>query len=155
MYNPLFIACILISFALMGTAIFMINFGGRKRESGKIDLPLVIIGWILLVLTVIGSITGLILYINDAGGYTGTVIFTIVSPIFIIFGFVIILNIGIASLVEGYQKDKDGKRNAKAIIRGWSMLTLSILTLAAIVITLTILFINHSNSRGDTPVTLM
>lgn len=155
MFDPLFIGCVLMSILLIGFSIFMINFGGKKGNNGKINMPVIIVGWVLLVLTVIASIVGLILYISESGGYFGTILFTIISPIFIIIGVVVILIIGISSLMEGYRKNQEGQRDKSTIIRGWSMLALSILTLTAIIVTLVILFINYSNSRGDTPVRFM
>ena len=65
------------------------------------------------------------------------------------------LALGISSLVEGFKKDKDGKRNPSAMVRGWTLLFLSIAMVSVIITTLAILFNDYSNSRGDTPVAFM
>ena len=155
MYDPLFITALIGISMLIAVSIFMIKIGSKKREDGTITLGLVIAGWSLLVLTIIGSIVGLIVYIDINGGGTGTLIFTIISPIFIFIGFVAVLSVGGSSLSEGYHKDKDGKFDKARIVRGWFMLALAIAFVAAVIITLVILFNNHSAAQGDRPIRTM
>lgn len=155
MFDPLFICWALLIFTLIGFSILMIVFGSKKKENGKINLAMAIVGWTLLVLTIIGSTVGFILYIDKAGGFTGTVIFTFVSPLFILCGFFIMLGIGISSIAEGYKRDKDNMLDKAAIVRGWFLLSLSILLVTSIVVTLVLLFNQHSMARGDQPVRFM
>ena len=104
--------------------------------------------YLLLILT-------LIYIIDENGGFTGTLIFTFVAPLFIMIGFVLCVGIGASSLLEGYRKNKEGQRDKVSIVRGWFLLSLSIIVVAVVVITLVILFNNHANTMGDTPVRMM
>ena len=155
MLDPIFILCVIGFILLLGFSIFLIKYGSKKNDKGKINLPMSIVGWALLVLDIIGAIVGFIIYININGGYTGTIIFTIISPLFILIGFIIILNIGISSLVDGYRKNKEGNRGKASIVKGWALLALAILLITAVVVTLLILFHQHSMAKGDEPVRFM
>lgn len=140
---------------LVAFGIALIQIGKRIKTTDKKRLLMILIGWLLIVLPIIGLIIAFIVFINDSSGITGTYLFAFISPLFIFIGFAICLGIGISSLVEGYKKDQEGKTNTSAIIRGWSLLFLSIAVIAAVIITLAILFTNYSNSRSDTPVRFM
>ena len=156
MLDPLFIGCVLMAISLIVMGGVFVKLGNKKKEDGKVkDLSLIIIGWVLIGLTVVASIVGLIVYIDVHGGLGGTVLFTVISPIFIVFGSVICLAIGISSLVEGYKRNKEGNRNHSVIARGWTMLSLSVIIVVAVIVTLTVLFANHADARGDTPVAFM
>ena len=137
------------------TSIFLIAFGNKPKEKEKKSLPQIIVGWVMLAISIITLITCFIVYIYLAGGITGAFIFTILSPLFILAGFLVCLILGISSIVEGFKKDKDGKINGAVLTRGWVLLFLSIAMVATIITTLAILFNDYSNSRGDTPVAFM
>lgn len=140
---------------IIAIGILLINFGKKAPEKSKKSVAQSIVGWALVVLTIIGLTTGLILWINADGGITGTWIFAIISPLFIIAGMIICLSIGIASLIDGYRKDKNGNRDTSRIVQGWFLLILVVLLLTAIITTLAVLFNNYSMSRGDEPVRMM
>ena len=155
MFDPLFIGFAFLAVFLIVMGAIFVKLGSKEKENGKNDMALIIIGWVLIVLTVVASIAGFIIYIDIHGGINGTVLFTLIAPIFILGGFITCLGIGISSLVEGYRKDKEGKRNSGVIIKGWSLLSLSLALVVVTVVTLTILFSNHADARGDTPVAFM
>ena len=137
------------------TSIFLVIFGNKPKENKKKNLPEVIIGWVMFAISIIMLITSFIVYLYLAGGITAAYLFIILSPLFIVAGFVALLILGISSVVEGFKRDKEGNRNTSIMVRGWSLLFLSIGMIAAIITTLTILFNDYSNSRGDTPVAFM
>ena len=137
------------------TSIFLIAFGNKPKEKEKKSLPQIIVGWVMFAISIITLITCFIVYIYLAGGITGAFIFTILSPLFILAGFLVCLICGISSIVEGFKKDKDGKINGAVLTRGWVLLFLSVAMVATIITTLAILFNDYSNSRGDTPVAFM
>ena len=147
----IFIAGVII----ISVGILLINLGKRAPEKSKKGVAQSIVGWALVVLTIVGLTTGLILWINADGGITGTWIFAIVSPLFILTGMIICLSVGISSLIEGYTKDKNGNRDTSRIVQGWFLLILVILLLTAVITTLAILFNDYSMSRGDRPVGAM
>ena len=147
----IFIAGVII----ISVGILLINLGKRAPEKSKKGVAQSIVGWALVVLTIVGLTTGLILWINADGGITGTWIFAFVSPIFILTGMIICLSVGISSLIEGYTKDKNGNRDTSRIVQGWFLLILVILLLTAVITTLAILFNDYSMSRGDRPVGAM
>ena len=155
MFDPLFIGCALLAIFLIVMGAIFVKLGSKKKENGKNDMALIIIGWVLIVLTVAASIAGFIIYIDIHGGFSGTVLFTLISPLFIFAGFVTCLGIGISALVGGYRRNEEGKRNNGMIVRGWSLLSLSLAIVTVTVITLVVLFSNHADARGDTPVAFM
>ena len=137
------------------TSIFLIAFGNKPKEKEKKNMPQIIVGWVMLAISIVTLITCFIVYIYLSGGITGTFIFTILSPLFILAGFMVCLIYGISSIVEGFKRDKDGKINGSVLARGWVLLFLSIALVVTIITTLAILFNDYSNSRGDTPVAFM
>ena len=147
----IFIAGIIV----IAVGILLIKLGKKVDNNGKRNIAQLIVGWSLIVLTIVGLMVGLILWINASGGITGTFIFTIASPLFIIAGMIICISIGIASLINGYKKDKNGNRNTSGIIQGWFLLALVVILLTATIVTLAILFNDYSMSRGDEPVRMM
>lgn len=147
----IFVAGIIV----IAVGILLIKLGKRIDNNGKRNIAQLIVGWSLIVLTIVGLMVGLILWINASGGITGTFIFTIASPLFIIAGMIICISIGIASLIDGYKKDKNGNRNTSGIIQGWFLLALVVILLTATIVTLAILFNDYSMSRGDESVRMM
>ena len=147
--------CALLAVIMLITGIFLIIFGNKVKEDGKKDLVKLIIGWILLAVSILALIASFIVYLYLAGGITAAYLFIFISPLFILAGFILMLAFGIASVIEGFRKNKDGKRDTSALIRGWTLLFLSIAMVSVIITTLAILFNDYSNSRGDTPVAFM
>ena len=147
--------CAMLAVIMLITGIFLIIFGNKTKEDGKKDLVKIIIGWILFAVSILGLIVSFLVYIYLAGGITAAYLFIFLSPLFILAGFIIMLAIGISSLVEGFRRNKEGKRDPSAMIRGWALLFLSIAMVSVIITTLAILFNDYSNSRGDTPVAFM
>ena len=141
-----------IIFFIMGIAFIK---GGSNKKKDKRLLPLVIVGWIFTIASIIGSIALLILLIGSSGGITGTTIFIFVSPIFIIGGFIAFICVGLSSLTAGYRKDKDDITRKQSIIKGWALLLLAILFMTVIIVTLSILLTNYSNYRNEHPVRFM
>ncbi|MBO4666680.1 MAG: hypothetical protein J5666_00935 [Bacilli bacterium] len=147
--------CAMLAVIMLITGIFLIIFGNKTKEDGKKDLVKIIIGWILFAVSILTLIVSFLVYIYLAGGITAAYLFIFLSPLFILAGFIIMLAIGISSLVEGFRRNKEGKRDPSAMIRGWTLLFLSIAMVSVIITTLAILFNDYSNSRGDTPVAFM
>ena len=147
--------CAMLAVIMLITGIFLIIFGNKTKEDGKKDLVKIIIGWILFAVSILTLIVSFLVYIYLAGGITAAYLFIFLSPLFILAGFIIMLAIGISSLVEGFRRNKEGKRDPSAMIRGWALLFLSIAMVSVIITTLAILFNDYSNSRGDTPVAFM
>lgn len=147
--------CAMLAVIMLITGIFLIIFGNKTKEDGKKDLVKIIIGWILFAVSILTLIVSFLVYIYLAGGITAAYLFIFISPLFILAGFIITLAYGISSVVEGFRRNKEGKRDASALIRGWTLLFLSIAMVTVIITTLAILFNDYSNSRGDTPVAFM
>lgn len=138
--------------------IFLIKIGKsltKKSENKNAYLGQIITGWSILATAITLYVLYFILYINAQGGISGTFVFTMIAPLFIFIGFVICIGIGASSLVEGYRKNNEGQRDKVAIIRGWFLLVLAIIVVVIVIVTLSILFNDYSNSRGDTPVRMM
>ena len=147
--------CAMLAVIMLITGIFLIIFGNKTKEDGKKDLVKIIIGWILFAVSILTLIVSFLVYIYLAGGITAAYLFIFISPLFILAGFILMLAFGISSLVEGFRRNKEGKRDPSAMIRGWTLLFLSIAMVSVIITTLAILFNDYSNSRGDTPVAFM
>ena len=147
--------CAMLAVIMLITGVFLIIFGNKVKEDGKKNLAQIIIGWVTLAVAILILIVSFIVYLYLAGGISGAYLFIFISPLFILAGFIVMLALGISSLVEGFKKDKDGKRNPGAMVRGWTLLFLSIAMVSVIITTLAILFNDYSNSRGDTPVAFM
>ena len=129
--------------ALLTFGCILVRIGSKKKEKDQDGLTLIISGWVIIVLTVLGGIAGFIIYVDLSGGLFGTLLFTIVAPIFILGGCITVLGFGISSLVEGYRRNKEGKRDRNQIIKGWFMLALSIAIIVTVVVTIAVLFHNH------------
>ena len=153
--DPLFVSGFILVIALIILGCVLIEVGKKKKQNDQDGLTLTIVGWVLVVLSVAGGIAGLIVYIDINSGLFGTILFAILCPLFILGGFIACLATGITSLTQGYRRNKEGQRNRNEIIKGWSMLSLSILLVTVVIVTLIILLANHSNSGGDNPVAFM
>ena len=151
----IFISGVILVTALIIFGCVLIEVGKKKKQNNQDGLTLLIVGWVLLVLSIAGGIAGLIIYIDMSGGIFGTVLFAVLCPVFIAGGSIGCLAAGISSLVDGYRRNKEGLRDKDAIVRGWSMLSLSILLVAVVIVTISILLTNHSNARNDNPVAFM
>ena len=145
---------------LVAIFVFIMGFifikcGSNKKKKDKHLLPLVIVGWVLDIASVVGSIALFILFIGASSGITGTMIFLFASPIFIIVGFIAFISVGINCITDGYRKDKDDITRKQSIVKGWAVLILGILIMVAIIVTLSILLTNYSNYRNEHPVRFM
>ena len=153
--NPWLVnSCFLLAAFIFVLSIIFIKYGSNKKKDKHL-FPLVIVGWVLLITSIVGSITLLILYIGSTGGILGTYIFIFLSPLFVLCGFIACLVVGINSLQSAYCKPKDDITRKQSILRGWALLILAILVIAAIAITLSILLTNYSNYRNEHPVRFM
>ncbi len=151
----LFISGLLVAIVLIAVGLLLIRFGNKVRENGKKNLAQMIVGWIIFVLSVLAAMFGFIVFIREAGGITGIYIYLFIAPIFILGGFIACTSVGISSLVQGYQRDKEGKMDTGSIVRGWSLVILSIAVVVVIIITLAVLLNNYSSAQGDKPIRMM
>ena len=137
---------------VVGIAMLFIN-RFKKKHTGKSILSLLIIGWILVAVALIGAVIATIISIYSTSGTWGVMILIAVGGIFIFAGLVVFLGIGISSLVEGIKKDESGKRNKEAIVRGATLLFLAIAVLVTVIVTFTIMMYIESNK--EKPVRMM
>ena len=91
------------------TSIFLIAFGNKSKEKEKKSLPQIIVGWVMLAISIITLITCFIVYIYLAGGITGAFIFTILSPLFILAGFLVVLSVVSPLSSKGLKKIKTAR----------------------------------------------
>lgn len=153
--EPLFTSGVILVTSLLILGCVFVSIGNKKKKNDQDGLTLIIVGWVIICASVLGGLAALIIYIDMTSGLFGTVLFTVLAPIFIFAGFVVILAYGISTLVEGYRRNKEGQRDRNQIIKGWFMLALSIAIVVTVIVTLAILFTNHSNARNDNPVAFM
>lgn len=137
---------------VVGIAMLFIN-RFKKKHTGKSILSLLIIGWILVAIALIGAVIATIISIYSTSGTWGVMILIALGGIFIFAGLVVFLGIGISSLVEGCKKDRNGDRDKEAIVRGATLLFLAIAVLATVIITFTIMMYIESNK--EKPVRMM
>lgn len=147
--------CFFLAAVILILGIIFIKYGANKKKKDKHLLPLIIVGWVMIIASIVGSVALLVLYIGSAGGITGTMIFIFMSPIFIIAGIIACLTTGISSLQRAYVKQKDDVTRKQSIVKGWALLILIVLVIVAIIITLSILLTNYSNYRNEHPVRFM
>lgn len=121
--------------------------------NGKAKLPLFIVGWILFGLSLLGLIIASIVYTVGSAGSFGLFLLFALTGIFVFLGIALFVGFGASSLTEGLRKDKEGKRNKEAIIRGTILLTLAVLVVITIIVTTSILLNMESNK--DEPVRMM
>lgn len=137
---------------VVGIAMLFIN-RFKKKHTGKSILSLLIIGWILVAIALIGAVIATIISIYSTSGTWGVMILIALGGIFIFAGLVVFLGIGISSLVEGCKKDRNGDRDKEAIVRGATLLFLAIAVLATVIITFAIMMYIESNK--EKPVRMM
>lgn len=143
----------IIATASLAAGIVLVVIGNNKKVNGQGNLPMIISGWVIIVVTTIASIVGLIIGINSSEVSAGTFLLTAVIPVLILFGFIFALGLGVANLVKGYQKREDGSQNKGKIISGWALLTLALLLVFTIVVALSFVF-NQQSSQAE-PVRFM
>ena len=147
--------CFLLAAIILILGIIFIKYGANKKKKDKHLLPLVIVGWLMVIVSIVGSVTLIILYIGATSGIFGTFLFVILTPLFILGGFIGFIAVGISSLQEAYRKPKEDITRKQSIVKGWALLALAILFILAIAITLSILLNNYSNYRNEHPVRFM
>lgn len=147
--------CYLLAAFILVIGIIFIKASANKKKKEKHLLPLIIIGWIMVIASIVGAVALFVLYIGSSSGITGTMIFIFASPIFIIGGIIACLTVGINSLQSAYRKPKEDVTRKQSIVKGWALLILVILVIVAIVVTLSILLTNYSNYRNEHPVRFM
>ena len=140
-----------IVFVVGITMLFINRF--KKKRAGKSMLPLIIIGWILVAIALIGAVIATIISIYSTSGTWGVMILIALGGIFIFAGLTIFLGIGISSLVEGIKRDESGKRNKEAIVRGATLLFLAVAVLVTVIMTFSIMMYIESNK--EKPVRVM
>ena len=145
----------LIALVLFVLGIVFINYGSNRNKKDKHLLPLIIVGWVLVIATIVGSIALLILFIGADQGITGTMFFLLLSPVVIFAGLVACFATALNSLQSAYRKPKDDVTRKQSIVKGWALLALAILIIVALVVSLSILLTNYSNYRNEHPVRFM
>ena len=147
--------CFFLAGIILILGVIFIKYGTNKKKKDKHLLPLIIVGWIMVIASIVGAVALFVLYIGSSSGITGTMIFIFASPIFIIGGIIACLTVGINSLQSAYRKPKEDVTRKQSIVKGWALLILVILVIVAIVVTLSILLTNYSNYRNEHPVRFM
>lgn len=147
--------CFFLAGIILILGIIFIKYGTNKKKKDKHLLPLIIVGWVMVIASIVGSVALFILYIGSSSGITGTVIFIFMSPLFIIGGIILCLTIGLSSLQSAYRKPKDDVTRKQSIVKGWAFLILLTLVIIAIIVTISILLTNYSNYRNEHPVRFM
>lgn len=140
-----------IVFAI-GIAMLLIN-RFKKKKTKKSILPLILIGWIFVAIALIGAIIATIISIYSTSGTFGIFLLVALGGIFVFAGLILFLGIGISSLVEGCQKDKDGNRNKEGIVRGATLLFLAVAIIVTIVVSFIVMM--HIESNKEKPVRMM
>ena len=136
------IVCILIGAALIAAGVMLVINGGKRRQK-----PMLIIGWVLTIAAIVGTIVGVILFAGLGEQSLTSAFITYAFPALMLIGFIVAIGLGVGNLVKGYQKDQDGNLITNKIIAGWALLILAIVLVLAIVIPLTIVF--DQQSSGD------
>lgn len=139
---------ILIAFGI----ILLIANRSEKKYRKKSILPLLITGWSFIGLSVAGFAVAFIFYLSQTDS-TSIVITLVLGGIFILGGIIMLLGFGLSSLVNGLRKDKEGKRNKDAIIRGSALLFLSIVVVATVIASIMVL--SHMESNREKPIRMM
>ena len=137
---------------LLGAAIvFMIGLAlliankVKKKNTGKSNLPLILIGWILIAAALIGAVIATIISTFDTSGTIGVFLLIGIGGLFIFMGLIVFLGIGISSLVDGLRKDKNGNINKEGAVRGATLLVLAVAILITVVVTILIMLQIESN----------
>ena len=141
-------AMVLMSFGI----ILLIANRSEKKYRKKSILPLLITGWSFIGLSVAGFAVSFIFYFSQTDS-TSIFITLVLGGIFILGGIIMLLGFGSSSLVNGLRKDKEGKRNKDAIIRGSALLFLSIVVVATVIAAIMVLA--HMESHTEKPVRMM
>lgn len=141
-------AMVLMSF---GIILLIANYSEKKYRKKSI-LPLLIIGWSFIGLSVAGFAVAFIFYLSQTDS-TSIFITLVLGGIFILGGIIMLLGFGLSSLVNGLRKDKEGKRNKDAIIRGSALLFLSIVVVTTVIAAIMVLA--HMESNKEKPVRMM
>ena len=147
--------CFFLAAIVLILGIIFIKYGTNKKKKDKHLLPLIIVGWVMVITSIVGSVALFILYIGSSSGITGTLIFMFLSPLFILGGFIACLVVSANSLQSAYKKPKEDATRKQSIVRGWALLTLAILIIVVVAVTLSILLTNYSNYRNEHPVRFM
>ena len=147
--------CFFLAGIVLILGIIFIKYGTNKKKKDKHLLPLIIVGWVMVIASIVGSVALFVLFIGSTSGIVGTYVFIFLSPLFIVAGIIICLSIGISSLQSAYRKPKDDVTRKQSIIKGWALLILIVLVITAIIITVSILLTNYSNYRNEHPVRFM
>lgn len=141
-------AMVLMSFGI----ILLIANHSEKKYRKKSIMPLLITGWSFIGLSVAGFAVAFIFYLSQTDS-TSIFITLVLGGIFILGGIIMLLGFGSSSLVNGLRKDKEGKRNKDAIIRGSALLFLSIVVVATVIASIMVLA--HMESNKEKPVRMM
>jgi len=141
-------AMVLMSFGI----ILLIANRSEKKYRKKSILPLLITGWSFVGLSVAGFAVAFIFYLSQTDS-TSIFITLVLGGIFILGGIIMLLGFGSSSLVNGLRKDKEGKRNKDAIIRGSALLFLSIVVVATVIAAIMVLA--HMESNKEKPIRMM
>lgn len=150
---PRFYMCsALVAFLIALGSIFLFYNKGNKKHTGKSSLGLILAGWILITLSIIGFIIAFLVFLNYSSGMTGLLLFIVLSPLVILGGTIFLLTYGLASLIKGCKRDNDGHVNKEAIIRGAFLVFLAVALIVTIIVSMSILLEIQSNARGDKPI---
>ena len=136
----------------IGIAMILIN-RFKKKYTGKSTLPLIIIGWILVAIALMGAIIATIISIYSTSGTFGVFLLMAIGGIIVFAGLILFLGIGISSLVEGCKKDENGKRDKEGIVRGATLLFLAIAIIVTVIVSFIVML--HIESNKEKPVRMM
>ena len=140
------------TFFIIGVGLLIVN-RIKKKDTGKSDLPLILVGWSLVAIALIGAIIATIISTFETTGTTGVILLIALGGIFIVIGLILFLGLGISSLLEGCRKDKNGMRNKEEIVRGATFLFLAVAVAVTVIVTIAIMM--HIESNKEKPVRMM
>lgn len=149
-----YLLCLLGAAIVFIAGIFLLLINKiKKKNEGKSILPLILIGWVLIAIALMGAVIATIISTFDTSGTIGVFLLIALGGIFIFAGLIVFLGIGISSLVDGLRKDKDGNINKEATVRGATLLFLAIAVVVTVIFTILIMMQIESNK--EKPVRMM
>lgn len=140
------------TFFIIGVGLLIVN-RIKKKDTGKSDLPLILVGWSLIAIALIGAIIATIISTFETTGTTGVILLIALGGIFIVIGLILFLGLGVSSLLEGCRKDKNGMRSKEEIVRGATFLFLAVAVAITVIVTIAIMM--HIESNKEKPVRMM
>lgn len=147
-------SCIALFATIFGIIFIAYGSNSKKAKKDKRLLPLVIVGWTMVALSIVAVIFCFILYVDEAGGEYGTYLLIFISPLFILGGFAACIAIGASLLANAYKLPKEDVTRKQSIVRGWFLLILAIVVVVVIIVTFMVLLNNYESTR-ERPIRMM